>query len=125
MAKMNNVATALEIARACRDILGANGILDEYQAGRHMVNLETDTPTKGPTTCTSWSSGRKSPGSRPIGEGLGSLLSLGGGLWDPVPFGLTIVDLELPRDTPFEAKDALLGRVLLPGLFFSNYTAIE
>ncbi len=41
MAKMNNVAVALEIARTCRDILGANGILDEYQVGRHMVNLET------------------------------------------------------------------------------------
>lgn len=41
MAKMNNVSVALEIARACRDILGANGILDEYQVGRHMVNLET------------------------------------------------------------------------------------
>ncbi len=41
MAKMDNVATALGIARTCRDILGANGILDEYQAGRHMANLET------------------------------------------------------------------------------------
>ena len=41
MAKMNNVSVALDIARTCRDILGANGILDEYQVGRHMVNLET------------------------------------------------------------------------------------
>ena len=41
MAKMNNVSVALEIARTCRDILGANGILDEYQVGRHMANLET------------------------------------------------------------------------------------
>jgi len=40
MAKMNNVNIALEIARRGRDILGANGTHDEYQAGRHMCNLE-------------------------------------------------------------------------------------
>jgi glutaryl-CoA dehydrogenase len=41
MAKRNNVNMALEIARAARDLLGANGIVDDYQAMRHMVNLET------------------------------------------------------------------------------------
>jgi glutaryl-CoA dehydrogenase len=41
MAKRNNVGWALDIARICRDILGANGILDEYQTMRHMVNLES------------------------------------------------------------------------------------
>ncbi len=41
MAKMNNVSKALEIARNCRDILGASGITDEYQTGRHMMNLES------------------------------------------------------------------------------------
>jgi glutaryl-CoA dehydrogenase len=41
MAKRNNVDVALQIARACRDLLGANGIVDDYQAMRHMVNLET------------------------------------------------------------------------------------
>ena len=41
MAKRNNVAEALEIARLARDILGANGITSEYQAMRHMANLET------------------------------------------------------------------------------------
>ena len=41
MAKRNNVDVALEIARVARDILGANGIIDEYQSMRHMVNLET------------------------------------------------------------------------------------
>lgn len=41
MAKMNNVATALHIARLARDILGANGITDEYPVIRHMLNLET------------------------------------------------------------------------------------
>lgn len=41
MAKMNNVATALDIARTARDILGAVGILDERQSFRHMCNLES------------------------------------------------------------------------------------
>ncbi len=41
MAKMNNVDTALQIARLARDMLGANGIVDDYCAMRHMVNLET------------------------------------------------------------------------------------
>ena len=41
MAKRNNVDVALQIARAARDLLGANGIVDDYQAMRHMMNLET------------------------------------------------------------------------------------
>ena len=41
LAKRNNVDAALQIARASRDLLGANGIVDDYQAMRHMVNLET------------------------------------------------------------------------------------
>ena len=41
MAKMNNVDVALDIARLARDMLGANGIVDDYCAMRHMVNLET------------------------------------------------------------------------------------
>ena len=41
MAKRNNVAVALDIARTCRDILGANGISDEYHVFRHLCNLET------------------------------------------------------------------------------------
>jgi len=41
MAKRNNVDIALQIARAARDLLGANGIVDDYQAMRHMMNLET------------------------------------------------------------------------------------
>jgi glutaryl-CoA dehydrogenase len=41
MAKRNNVAMALHAARMARDILGANGITLDYQAIRHMVNLET------------------------------------------------------------------------------------
>jgi glutaryl-CoA dehydrogenase len=41
LAKMNNVSQALAIARLARDILGANGIADEYPVIRHMLNLET------------------------------------------------------------------------------------
>jgi glutaryl-CoA dehydrogenase len=41
MAKMNNVDIALQVAREARDMLGANGIVDDYCSMRHMVNLET------------------------------------------------------------------------------------
>ncbi|HJZ85307.1 MAG TPA: acyl-CoA dehydrogenase family protein [Polyangia bacterium] len=41
LAKRNNVYWALRIARTARDILGASGITDEYQCGRHMCNLES------------------------------------------------------------------------------------
>jgi len=40
-AKRNNVAIALETARMSRDMLGANGIVNEYPVIRHMINLET------------------------------------------------------------------------------------
>ncbi len=39
--KRNNVGKALEIARHARDMHGGNGIADEYQVMRHMLNLET------------------------------------------------------------------------------------
>jgi len=41
LVKRNNVAVARDIARDARDILGANGVTDEYQCGRHMLNLES------------------------------------------------------------------------------------
>jgi len=41
MAKRNNVHQALGIARTARDILGGNGILNEYSAMRHACNLES------------------------------------------------------------------------------------
>lgn len=41
MCKMNNVSMALQVARTCRDILGASGITYEYQVGRHLLNLES------------------------------------------------------------------------------------
>jgi glutaryl-CoA dehydrogenase len=41
MLKRNNVEMALQCARLSRDLLGANGITDEYPIMRHMCNLET------------------------------------------------------------------------------------
>jgi glutaryl-CoA dehydrogenase len=41
LAKRNNVAMALDIARSARDLHGANGILGEYPIMRHMMNLES------------------------------------------------------------------------------------
>jgi len=41
LCKRNNVRMALETARACRNVLGANGILLEYPVIRHMLNLES------------------------------------------------------------------------------------
>ncbi len=39
--KRNSCGKSLEIARTARDMLGGNGIMDEYHVIRHMVNLET------------------------------------------------------------------------------------
>lgn len=41
LAKMNNCRMALDVAREARDMLGANGIIDEYPVIRHLMNLET------------------------------------------------------------------------------------
>src|SRR5271170_7438512 len=41
MLKRNNVRIALECARLSRDLLGGNGIMDEYPIMRHLCNLET------------------------------------------------------------------------------------
>ena len=40
MIKRNNAGKALEIARIMRDVLGGNGIADEYHIIRHVMNLE-------------------------------------------------------------------------------------
>jgi glutaryl-CoA dehydrogenase len=41
MAKRNNCRMALDVSRMARDLLGGNGITLDYQAIRHMTNLET------------------------------------------------------------------------------------
>jgi glutaryl-CoA dehydrogenase len=47
LAKRNNVDVALRTARTCRDILGASGITEEYQALRHALNLESVSTYEG------------------------------------------------------------------------------
>ena len=39
--KRNSCGKSLEIARLARDMLGGNGIVDEYHVMRHLCNLET------------------------------------------------------------------------------------
>lgn len=39
--KRNSCQKSLDIARVARDMLGANGIVDEYGIMRHAINLET------------------------------------------------------------------------------------
>lgn len=38
--KRNSCGKALDVARQCRDMLGGNGISDEYHIIRHVMNLE-------------------------------------------------------------------------------------
>jgi len=41
MLKRNNCGKSLQIARDARDMLGGNGIIDEYHVMWHLINLET------------------------------------------------------------------------------------
>lgn len=41
LVKRNSASKALNIARVARDMLGANGISDEYHIMRHVTNLES------------------------------------------------------------------------------------
>jgi len=45
--KRYSVAKALDIAREARDMLGANGISDEFHVVRHMMNLEVVNTLEG------------------------------------------------------------------------------
>jgi glutaryl-CoA dehydrogenase len=47
MAKRNNVDMALNVARTARGVLGASGIVDEYNTIRHMLNLESVSTYEG------------------------------------------------------------------------------
>jgi glutaryl-CoA dehydrogenase len=50
LAKWNNVRMALDVARDCRDMLGASGISTEYVPIRHMLNLESVITYEGTET---------------------------------------------------------------------------
>ncbi len=41
LAKRNHCKMARDVARTCREILGGNGIMDDYSPMRHMTNIET------------------------------------------------------------------------------------
>jgi hypothetical protein len=45
--KRNSCGKALDIARVARDMMGGNGISDEYGVARHLVNLEVGNTYKG------------------------------------------------------------------------------
>ncbi len=49
LVKRNNCAKALTIAREMRDVLGGNGISDEYGVIRHVLNLEAVNTYEGTT----------------------------------------------------------------------------
>jgi glutaryl-CoA dehydrogenase len=58
LAKWNNVRMALDIARDCRDLLGAAGISAEFSPIRHMLNLESVVTYEGTQTIHQLSVGR-------------------------------------------------------------------
>ena len=41
LAKRNHCKMARDVARTCREILGGNGIMEDYSPMRHMTNIET------------------------------------------------------------------------------------
>lgn len=47
LVKRNNTLIALDIAREARDMMGGNGIVDEYKVMRHLMNLETTKTYEG------------------------------------------------------------------------------
>lgn len=49
MIKRNSCGKALDIARVARDMLGGNGISDEYHIIRHVMNLEAVNTYEGNT----------------------------------------------------------------------------
>ena len=62
LAKWNNCRVALEVARDCRDMLGAAGISAEYAPVRHMLNLESVITYEGTETIHQLSVGRQLTG---------------------------------------------------------------
>ncbi|MEJ2667718.1 MAG: acyl-CoA dehydrogenase family protein [Deinococcales bacterium] len=62
LAKRDNARMALAVARAARDLLGANGITTEYASIRHMLNLETVSTYEGTDTVHTLVLGRQVTG---------------------------------------------------------------
>ena len=66
--KRNNASKALEIARVARDMLGANGVSDEYHIIRHMMNLESVNTYEGTFDIHTLILGRAQTGIGAFGE---------------------------------------------------------
>ncbi len=66
--KRNNAGKALEIARTARDMLGANGVSDEYHIIRHMMNLESVNTYEGTYDIHTLFLGRAQTGIPAFGE---------------------------------------------------------
>merc|ERR1711959_829671 len=62
LVKRNNCGKALDIARTARDMLGGNGIVDEYHIMRHAQNLETVNTYEGTADIHALILGRQIPG---------------------------------------------------------------
>ncbi len=62
LAKWNNCRMALDVARDCRDMLGAAGISAEYGPIRHMLNLESVITYEGTETVHQLAVGRELTG---------------------------------------------------------------
>lgn len=71
MMKRNNCGKALEIARHARDMHGGNGISEEFQVIRHMVNLETVNTYEGTHDVHALILGRAQTGLQAFFEHLG------------------------------------------------------
>ena len=71
MAKLNSTRTALDIARTCRTLLGANGITGDYPVMRHAANLETVLTYEGTAEIHQLVLGRTLTGVDAFGAALG------------------------------------------------------
>ena len=60
--KRNNCKKSLDIVRDCRDMLGANGLIEDYHIMRHLVNLETVKTYEGAENIHSLILGRNQTG---------------------------------------------------------------
>jgi hypothetical protein len=72
MLKRNSCGKALDIARTARDMLGGNGISDEYGVIRHLVNLEVVNTYEGTHDIHALILGRRKPASRRYCRNAGS-----------------------------------------------------
>jgi glutaryl-CoA dehydrogenase len=69
MIKRNSCAKSLDVARKSRDMLGGNGIVDEYHIMRHMMNLETVNTYEGTSDIHALILGREITGIQSFAHG--------------------------------------------------------